>query len=265
MQPYLFGFQSYFMAWMVAAGVGAWTGMRLARRHGLPLRESFLAWALLSVALLIGSKLLYLAEHAIYPLDDPDPLVQASLMGFTWHGFRIPGGMLLLVPALPLVCRALGLPVLKFADAMAPSALIGTGVIRIGCFLNGCCFGRLTSGPLGVSFPRGSRAWEWQYVRGYIPAGAAHALPVVPLQVCFAALGFAGYALGLHWQRNKQFDGQVWANSNLLFFGATFVLEWFRSTPFHLNLILAASVVVLTALARDRLRAWAVAAAHVAS
>jgi phosphatidylglycerol---prolipoprotein diacylglyceryl transferase len=265
MKPYLFGLQTYFMAWVVAGVVGIWTGMRLARRHGLPLRQCFWALVACSVTILIGSKLLYLAEHALYPLDDPDPMLQAQVAGFAWHGFRIPGGMLLLTLVLPVLCRAFGLPTLKFADATVPAAAISTGCIRIGCFLNGCCFGRLTNGPFGLSFPRGSRVWEWQYVHGYLAATAPQTLPVVPLQLYFAGVGFALYGLAQYWQKHRHVDGQVWAQFCLVFFGATFVLEFFRSTVFHLNLILTAAAVALSALAAHRFRAAARRASGIGS
>jgi phosphatidylglycerol:prolipoprotein diacylglycerol transferase len=256
-QPILFGFQSYFMAWVVAAGVGFWAAMRVTRREGLPDGKSFCAWALLALTILVGSKLLYLVEHTFYPLDDPDPTLQAGLTGLAWHGYRITGGMLLVVPVLPLVCRMLGLPTLKFADAVAPSGAIATGIIRIGCFLNGCCFGRFTDGLLGVSFPRGSRAWAWQYAHGYITAATPRALPVVPLELFFAALGFLLYFLDLHWLYSRQYDGQVWARSYLVFFGVTFILEGLRPTLLHLNLMLTAGAVVLAAAMLYQFRAAA--------
>ncbi len=265
MKPYLFGFQSYFLFWLVAAFFGIAGGMRLTRRAGLPAGASFVALCLLAVSILVGSKLLFLVEHSLYPLDDPDPMAQNTLRGF-WHGFRIPGGLLLMAPVLPLVARALRLPTLKLADAALPAAGLATGFVRVGCFLNGCCFGRITGGPFGIRFPSGARAWEWQLVNGYITPTDAWTLPVIPLQLYFAALGFLMYVLGQRWMTTKRYDGQVWLSSYLLFFGATFVLEFVRApTPLHLNLILTGAVVVVTALIGVRTRPALPAAARVAS
>ena len=37
---------------------------------------------------------------------------------------------------------------------------LGIGITRIGCFLNGCCFGTPTDQPWGVAFPKGSIPWH---------------------------------------------------------------------------------------------------------
>lgn len=48
------------------------------------------------------------------------------------------------------------LPVLAVGDLIAPSMVVGLALGRIGCFLNGCCYGGLCEGPLGMTFPPGS-------------------------------------------------------------------------------------------------------------
>ena len=39
------------------------------------------------------------------------------------------------------------------ADVVAPSLGLGLGLTRIGCFLNGCCYGKPTTGPVRGAFP----------------------------------------------------------------------------------------------------------------
>lgn len=36
---------------------------------------------------------------------------------------------------------------------MSPFIALGYAITRIGCFLNGCCYGHITSAPWGVVFP----------------------------------------------------------------------------------------------------------------
>ncbi|MFH1707418.1 MAG: prolipoprotein diacylglyceryl transferase [Planctomycetota bacterium] len=43
-----------------------------------------------------------------------------------------------------------------FADLCLPSVILGEAITRIGCFLNGCCFGKVCHLPWAVSFPAGS-------------------------------------------------------------------------------------------------------------
>ena len=254
MKPYIFGFQTYFLGWGVAAVVGVTAGLQLARREGFRQRDAFLILCGVVVTVLLGSKLLYVAEYLLFPGDDPAPVGRAPLWVIARHGFRIPGGILLLAAGLPLLCRWRRLPPLRFADAVIPAAGLAIVAIRLGCFCNGCCFGRPTSFPLSVVFPPGARVYWWQLEQGLIGAGAAHTVPVHPLQLYFALAGAALYFGGRWWQGRKQFDGEVWLNFNIGFFGSTFLLELLRPTPLHLNLILTAAVTGAALALRFRAR-----------
>src|SRR5262249_8498515 len=57
-----------------------------------------------------------------------------------------------------VTARRLGLPMWIAADALTPSVALGTMFGRVGCFLNGCCYGRPTTLPWGVTFPPDSYA-----------------------------------------------------------------------------------------------------------
>src|SRR5262249_59119381 len=48
-------------------------------------------------------------------------------------------------------------PLRAYLDVIAPSLALGIAIGRLGCFLNGCCYGDLCPDlPWGVSFPRSS-------------------------------------------------------------------------------------------------------------
>jgi phosphatidylglycerol:prolipoprotein diacylglycerol transferase len=70
----------------------------------------------------------------------------------------------------------------RTADLAAPGIMLGLVCGRLGCFLNGCCYGKPTSSFLGVVFPRGGSAWRQQVDAGLINA-AQTALPVHPTQL----------------------------------------------------------------------------------
>jgi phosphatidylglycerol---prolipoprotein diacylglyceryl transferase len=53
-----------------------------------------------------------------------------------------------------------GLPFLAMADIVAPSMAIGLAFGRVGCFLNGCCYGGQTELPWHVTFPKFSSRFE---------------------------------------------------------------------------------------------------------
>lgn len=55
------------------------------------------------------------------------------------------------------------LPILPLLDLSAPSLALGLAIGRLGCFMNGCCYGDPANLPWAVSFPPGSSAW-WDHV-----------------------------------------------------------------------------------------------------
>lgn len=50
-------------------------------------------------------------------------------------------------------CSVKKINFLEMADLFSPSVALGIGLTRIGCFLNGCCYGPPTRSALGVRFP----------------------------------------------------------------------------------------------------------------
>ena len=69
-----------------------------------------------------------------------------------------------------------------YLDIMAPSAALGMALGRVGCFLNGCCWGGTCDLPWAVQFPYGSPAEVRQWSEGQPGAG-------LPEQLLFVAPG----------------------------------------------------------------------------
>jgi len=103
MKPELFGLRTYFLCWLLATVCAILTGVRLAQRAGFPARRAVLAIGLSAVTIVVGAMLLFLLEHVLFPFDDSAPFPQDSLRALLWHGFRLPGGILLLAAGLPIV------------------------------------------------------------------------------------------------------------------------------------------------------------------
>jgi phosphatidylglycerol:prolipoprotein diacylglycerol transferase len=88
------------------------------------------------------------------------------------------------------------LPVWKMADIFAPSIALGSVFGRIGCLLNGCCYGRTCDLPWAIHFPADHET---------------HGAAVHPTEIYDGLLNLILY-LGLAWLfRRKKFDGQIFA------------------------------------------------------
>jgi phosphatidylglycerol:prolipoprotein diacylglycerol transferase len=97
----------------------------------------------------------------------------------------------------------------KVADLTAPWIAFGLALTRIGCFLNGCCFGKVTHGSLGVHFPFNSAVFEHQRELNLITP-YENPLPVHPTQIYLAALNLLTFvALYYVIRPRKRFDGQL--------------------------------------------------------
>ena len=64
--------------------------------------------------------------------------------------------------------RKYRLPALAMADLIAPSMAIGLALGRVGCLLNGCCFGGTSEQPWALTFPPGSPPYMSQLARAQL-------------------------------------------------------------------------------------------------
>ena len=74
-------------------------------------------------------------------------------------------------------------PLRPMLDVVAPSIALGIAIGRLGCFLNGCCYGDVCDLPWAVSFPKHSPPWDAEVARHLIPPNAEHSLALHPTQL----------------------------------------------------------------------------------
>ena len=109
-----------------------------------------------------------------------------------------------------------------------PAFGIGVLLLRLGCFVNGCCFGVRTDLPWGVRFAKGTGAFTVHMNRGWLPDGAAFSLPVHPTQLYFASVGLLILLIGLTWGRFQRRGGETWLLAVALWGFANPLVESFR-------------------------------------
>lgn len=152
MQPVLFSLLGYpvksygfFLALAHAAGFAAI--LLLARRRGLslaPLIDLFF----ISIAVgLLGARALYALAHWEEFAGRPSALLSLQQGGLSLFGGFVPAWI-----AFMLGLRWKRLPVLEYADTLCPALPFSVAVIRVGCFLQGCCYGAPYAGATGLVF-----------------------------------------------------------------------------------------------------------------
>jgi len=77
-----------------------------------------------------------------------------------WQGgLEFYGGVIFAIPVIVLYSRHYKLPIRPSLDIVAIALMLGLSFGRMGCFLNGCCFGKPTELPWAVRFPYNSFAY----------------------------------------------------------------------------------------------------------
>ncbi|HEY2761017.1 MAG TPA: prolipoprotein diacylglyceryl transferase family protein [Pirellulales bacterium] len=143
----------------ITAGVGL--AMHRARQGGLD-PEIIISLAIWMVICgIIGARLFYVIEYwheSFAGRNLRDTILEIA--NVPQGGLVIFGGFIGAMIGFVTLVRKQRLPMLAMADLIAPSMAIGLAFGRIGCFLNGCCYGGQTALPWHVSFPEYSSRYE---------------------------------------------------------------------------------------------------------
>lgn len=151
MHPILFelgGITVYSYGFMIALGViGAVTYLFFQGRKdvGLTFDQANSLFLIIFIAAFVGGKVFLFFENPSLYTEQPGKLLAG-------RGFVFYGSFLFAVPAMLWFFLKHKLNTYKMLDVMAVVTCIVHMFGRIGCFLAGCCYGKPTSGPLGVTF-----------------------------------------------------------------------------------------------------------------
>ena len=122
---------------------------------------------------ILGARAFYVIEywqpdfwpHYTSPDGGLGPLL-ASLLRIDEGGLVVYGSFFGAVAGMLFFVYKHRLPLLALCDVLAPSMALGLAIGRIGCLLNGCCYGAVCHHGWAVTFPQGSPAYRSQATRG---------------------------------------------------------------------------------------------------
>jgi phosphatidylglycerol---prolipoprotein diacylglyceryl transferase len=176
-----------------------------ARREGLDVEDVYDLSIWLLTGGLIGARAFFLVQHreTVHQVWDVFKVWQG---GIVFYGC-IAGG---LIGSMIFWARR-RFPFWPMADAVATALAVGIALGRLGCWLNGCCYGAVSEAPWAVTFPAGSPAWLHHVHDGLIPPTAARSLPVYPTQLMAAFDGLVLLGLLTAYYPRRRRDGEVMA------------------------------------------------------
>jgi phosphatidylglycerol:prolipoprotein diacylglycerol transferase len=195
--------------------LGLRLAMARAKKRGLDEARVLDLGIYIIISALVGAKLLLLVTDFHTFAADPRELLTLARSGGVFYG-----GLILAVVVALWYIRRIGLPLWTTCDVFAPGIALGHVVGRFGCLFAGCCYGRPTTRPWGITFTDPFAAAN---------VGTPLGVPLHPTQLYEAGAEFV-ILLVLLWSEKKgrPFAGRTFWLYMLLYAISRFIIEFFR-------------------------------------
>lgn len=204
----------YSYGFFIALGilVGYTHFIREARQEKLDTNRlsSILFWSML-VAFL-GAHLTYLLLNFQYYVANPLELIRIENVR---SGYVFLGGLAAGMVSSFFLLKKHRFDYLRVMDLASPGFALAYSLGRIGCFLHGCCYGRISQGICAVWFPPDS------------PAGAL-LQPRIPTQLLSSLVSIGLFTILLVVRDRKKFKGEVFLAFIVLYSMSRFLIEFLR-------------------------------------
>jgi phosphatidylglycerol:prolipoprotein diacylglycerol transferase len=232
-----------FLAFLGSMNLAAWR----ARREKLDPEVIYDLAIWVFVGGLLGARLFYVIQYWGVKIHSIWDVVKVWEGGIVLYG-SIMGG----TAAFFLYWWLRRFPLRPTLDVVAPALALGIALGRLGCFLNGCCYGDLCESGWGVRFPPGSPPWFHQATdasgrptdrllpgitpevldavkSGQIPEGTPWSRPVQPTQLFSTIDGLVLLGLLSAFYPLRRRDGEVMALLMVAYPVTRFLIEYLRN------------------------------------
>jgi phosphatidylglycerol:prolipoprotein diacylglycerol transferase len=147
--------RSYGLLMLTGIVAAIWLTLRRALPAGLSV-DDILGVTLWMVPFgALGGRLFYVVEYWDDRIRQPTPWgTIKNALAFTEGGLVVFGAFLGVMVGFAIAVRRRKLPALALADLAAPALLVGLAFGRIGCLMNGCCYGGESHLPWAITFPQ---------------------------------------------------------------------------------------------------------------
>jgi len=197
---------AYGAAIAVAFVFAVWHIRKLAEREGYKGDVVVDAAIAAMISAIVGARLFHVFTPSewVHYRQHPGDIFAIWEGGLTFYG-----GLLGCLVVLPFVFRFHKVAFWNIADCFAPAVALGHGIVRLGCFMNGCCYGKPVS--WGIKFPE-----------------LGDGIPRQPSQLYEAAVGVILFFVLMSLWPVRRFRGQLWLLYLLFYAVARFAIEYTR-------------------------------------
>lgn len=206
---------------LIATGIllALWFSRKRAPKYALDPERVWNVGIYMVLAALVGAKIWYVAESWSFYAQNPREIFSLATLqaAGVWYG-----GVLSALLVAVLYVRRYGLPLLPLLDTYAIPLSLGHAIGRLGCFSAGCCWGKPTTLPWGVTF---TELYTGQTI------GTPLDVPLHPTQLYESSAEFIILGLLLWLNRRQRFSGQIFGTYVALYGIARFTIEFFRGDP----------------------------------
>lgn len=153
-----------------------------------------------------GARLVFCLMNLGYYISNPLEILNLTRGGLVWYGAFLSG----ILTAVWFVKKH-NINFWDGADLLAPFIALAQSFGRIGCFLNGCCYG--------------SPAPQWYMISVVFPD---ESLLRHPVQIYEAAALLILFVILRRWQERRRFKGEIFLSYTVFYSVIRFALEFFR-------------------------------------
>jgi phosphatidylglycerol:prolipoprotein diacylglycerol transferase len=216
MSPVAFNIGDFAVRWYgILITIGIIAGIAIAyfraKYYGLTKNDLYDLGFLVIITGIIGARITYILANLKYFLANPGEILTLQMSGLAFIGIIIFG-----IPAIWIFAKLRKLDFWRILDLAAPSVAIGYFFGRLGCFMNGCCYG-----------PESTCC-------GIIMPGTGIQSPMFPTQLLNALLALIIFVVLYYLATRKTFyRGWLFVMFVYMYSVSSFVTEFLRADPGH--------------------------------
>ncbi len=192
-------------------------GLKEAKRVGVAQDHIYNLgiWAVISA--IVFSRVIHIIDQWDYYVTNPSQIL-------AFEGLAVYGAVIGVIVAIVVYCIVMKLSIWLITDIISPGALVGMAIGRVGCVLNGCCYGLTTSLPWAV---------EYFCPTSYAPLGA----PLHPTQFYHIIWNLLAFAVLWMLRRRLKPQGSIFLLYLALYAAGDLIIRFFRDgEPFLFGL-----------------------------